>query len=340
MRMALLSCLALPMLLTHCGANNDLVIGILRGADGGAGATPNTGATAGDGGTLTGAAGSSGSGGAAGSAGSGAEGGSAGGAPEPGLAGAGGEGDGGAESCVEGEEPPVGSLVHRYDFSGTGTTLIDLVGGQDGTLQEGAMLDGTGFLTLPGRRPAPPGQPVPPDQYVDLPDGILSRLTDATLVVWATHADGGAGFQRIFDFGDSDTATGEGQGNQGRNYIALLYGSNFANGNDLGAQVAAPGFPSISLGSYFEMVEDVEYQLAVSYGSLQQVSLYAEASRLISSPVQRSLSELHDVNCWLGRSQWQNDHGYRGTYNEFRIYDAVLNSCQLATLKARGPDAP
>lgn len=323
MRVALLSCFVLPFLLTDCGAKDDLVIGevLLTSGAGGSGVTPSAG-SAGD-------MSSAGSGGSSSVAGSGAEGGAAGG--EGGAAGASGSGEGGAGDCVEGDEPPVGSLVHRYDFSGTGTTLTDLVGTAHGTLMDGAMLDGSGILKLAGRTN---GQP---DQYVDLPNGIISSLTDVTLVAWTVY-QGGAGFQRIFDFGDS--TSGEGQGDQGRNYIALIYGSNFANGSDLGAQVAAPGTPTISLGSFFKLDDDVEHQVALTYRSNQDVTLYADAAQQISSPVQRALSELNDVNCWLGRSQWSKDHPYHGNYNEFRIYSVALNACQLATLKARGPNSP
>jgi hypothetical protein len=326
MRVALLPCFALPFLLAHCGAKNDLIIGeVALGGTGGSNVP-----VAGSAGETT--AGTAGSGGVPSTAGSSAESGAAGAdAGAGGAAGAGAGGEGGAPDCVDGDEPPLGSLVHRYDFSGSGTTLTDLVGTAHGTLMDGAMLDGSGILKLAGRTT---GQP---DQYVDLPNGILSSLTETTLVVWTTY-DGGAGFQRIFDFGDS--TSGEGQGDQGRNYIALIYGSNFANGSDLGAQVAAPGSPTLSLGTFFKLNDTVESQVALTYRSNQEVALYADAAEQISSPVQRALSELNDVNCWLGRSQWSKDHPYHGTYNEFRIYDVALNRCQLATLKTRGPDTP
>lgn len=329
---------ALWLLPAGCGANSDLVIGILLGG-GGSGAASGAGSggdppidMGGSGGAAgsAAAAGSSGTAGIAGSAGFGAEGGVPG--TDGGAAGAAGTGDPG---CIDGEEPPIGSLVHRYDFSGTGTTLTDLVGIANGTLQAGALLDGSGLLTL--KHVA--GQP---DGYVDLGQGIVSALTDATFVVWVTYDSGGPGFQRIFDFGDSNNTStdGVGQGDQGRDYIALIQGTNFANGNELGAQVAAPGSPTLSLGSFFELDSVVESQVALTYASGQRVALYADAIQQIASPVLRSLSEVHDVNCWLGRSQWQSNPGYRGTYNEFRIYNAALNSCQLATLKARGPDQP
>jgi len=326
------------LLLLHCGSKQDLVLGeVPRGGAAGENVIPSAGTAAEPGSGGVAAAGTS-------SAGSATEGGrnEGGTSGDGGASGAAAEGGAGGDSsteptCVEGEEPPVGSLVHRYDFSGTGTVLQDLAGTADGAIMEGAKLDGSGVLSLPGRVNDSSGNQAQPDQYVDLPNGIVSQLSDVTFVVWTSWL-GGAGFQRLFDFGDS--TAGEGQGDRGRNYIAVLYGSNFANGDQLGSEIAAPSTPTLSLGSYFKLTKGQEFQVALSYQSKQRVALYAEAQELIASPVQRSLSELNDVNCWLGRSQWLKDHGYRGTYNEFRIYNVALNSCQLATLKARGPDLP
>ena len=256
------------------------------------------------------------------------EGGSGGDRDEGGAASTGGDDTG--VTCPAGEGPPVGSLIHRYDFGGTGTTLLDLVGTADGKLMEGATLDGSGVLTLPGRVDNKA------DQYVDLPNGILSSLSEVTLVAWATW-EGGAGFQRIFDFGDS--SSGEGQGDSGRNYIAMLTTSNFANGNRLGAELAAPGHPTLSLGSYADMDEGTRYQVALVFRSNDHAELFHEAVSLITSPVQTSLSELNDVNNWLGRSQWSKDHGFHGSYDEFRIYNVALSACQLATLRELGPDS-
>ncbi|HEX3777519.1 MAG TPA: LamG domain-containing protein, partial [Polyangiaceae bacterium] len=61
-------------------------------------------------------------------------------------------------------------LIHRYSFNGDGTAAVDSVGGADGELKGGATLDGYGHATLDGV-----------DDYVNLPNGLISNLTDATL---------------------------------------------------------------------------------------------------------------------------------------------------------------
>jgi hypothetical protein len=50
------------------------------------------------------------------------------------------------------------------------------------------------------------------------------------------------------------------------------------------------------------------------------------------------LSQIDDVNNWLGRSQFTPDPGFAGTYDEFRIYSAALTDAQIAASFAKGPD--
>ena len=73
------------------------------------------------------------------------------------------------------------------------------VGTAHGTVVN-TQLSGNGSVTLTGATGS---------QYVGLPSGIVSQLTNATLEVWVTW-NGGGGWQRIFDFGDS-----VGHGNEG-----------------------------------------------------------------------------------------------------------------------------
>ncbi len=120
--------------------------------------------------------------------------------------GAGGE----PNECAPREAPTEVSLIHRYRFDGASTVVIDEVGGQDGELLGGAVLDQSGRLTLDGE-----------DDFVDLPNGLVSELEDATFVVW-TIWDGGAGSKRVFDFGVSRLGEGVEQRDQGDSYVALI----------------------------------------------------------------------------------------------------------------------
>lgn len=326
MRAAAIPILGLPLLLAHCGSRGDLVIGQLQPIVAGQGSvlpSGGSGATAGanSAGTDTG-----GSGGAsAATAGDGGSGAVAG----VGQAGAPDNVGGALGDCLGDEEPPLDSLVHRYSFDGTGTSVVDSVGTASGSLVNGATLDGSGVVTLPGNRD---GQP---DQYIDLPDRLISGLGEVTIMAWTTWA-GGAGYQRVFDFGISDT--GVGQGNSGKSYIAVMPSTGFANGTGLGAEIAAPGYPTLGLPSA-EMMKDRAAVVGFALKSGLSVGLFLDGKLLIESPTTFKLSSVDDRNDFVGESQWSKDHCYHGSFDELRIYNAALTACQQQTIVKRGPDA-
>jgi hypothetical protein len=325
MRAAAIPTLALPLLLAHCGAKGDLVIGSLEPVtSGGTSVIPagGVGAVGNSGGTEATVGGASASGGG----GNTETGGTAAGSSEGGAAdNVGGDGS----NCTGDEQPPSDSLLHRYSFDGTGTAVTDSVGTAHGSLVGGATLDGSGVLTLPGNRD---GQP---DQYANLPNGLVSSLTEVTIVAWTTWA-GGAGYQRVFDFGISDT--GEGQGNSGKSYLAVMPSTGFANGTGLGAEIAAPGLPTLGLGSP-EMMNNRPAVVGFALRSGTSVGLYLDGQLLIEAPTTLKLSDIKDVNDFVGESQWSKDHPYHGSYDELRIYAAALTACQLRGLVDRGPNA-
>jgi len=148
---------------------------------------------------------------------------------------------------------------------------------------------------------------------------------------------GGAGYQRVFDFGISDL--GEVQGNAGKSYIAVMPSTGFANGTGLGAEIAIPGSATLQLPSP-EVMNNRPAMVGFAFKSGVSMELSVDGQSLIQSPTTLKLSDIKDVNNWVGESQWSKDHAYHGTFNELRIYDMALTACQLHTLLVRGPDAP
>jgi hypothetical protein len=65
-----------------------------------------------------------------------------------------------------------------------------------------------------------------------------------------------------------------------------------------------------------------------------------DGKSLIRGSTSLKLSDINDVNNWVGESQWSKDHCYHGTFDELRIYNVALTACQLQTLYERGPTLP
>jgi hypothetical protein len=319
-----------------CGSSSDLIIGRNAVAIGSAGALAAAGGSAG----TTEAAG-----GALVDAGVGA-GTSTGGAIEAGGGALGQAGAplAGAPNCDATDVAPLGSLEHRYSFDGTGIgpglIIKDLIGTDDAFVKEAPpppaptppcpaephpMLDGKGRLVLDGCK-----------GYVDLHNNLLKTLTEVTIVTWQKW-NGGAAFERYFDFGvgvGEDDSTG-----QGSSYLAVAtYGLNQTKLQLLTRQ--GPTASEESIRSFADMNDQLEHQVAAVFVSNSYAELFRDGASLGRVALNWPLSSINDVNEWIGRSQWANDHTFNGSVNEFRIYGRALTPCAIQALYVNGPDVP
>lgn len=214
-------------------------------------------------------------------------------------------------------------LIHRYSFNGEGTLVVDSVGNADGVLIGGATLDGAGHAALDGQ-----------DDYVNLPNGLISSLTDATLIAWLSW-NGGACWQRAFDFGSTD---------MGEDVVGNATSSIFAtplrctgNGPATSFETTTANLGSVDSDTPFPVLQNVPIAVVLDVNG-GELRLYVAGAWLGTGTI-APLSRLSDVNDWLGRSQWIQDDHLRGTYDEFRIYDSALSSAELAAVEKVGPDA-
>jgi hypothetical protein len=219
-------------------------------------------------------------------------------------------------------------LRHRYRFDGTGAIAFDSVSGADGMIVN-AMLDGSSTLPLAGGTT---------NQYVDLPDGIVSALSNATFEVWLSWR-GGSAWQRIFDFGTSNGGAGS-QGS-GVSYIFLTPQSSSSMGAALRGAFSLSGSANeeVVLGSA-ALDTDVLRHVALVVVDQSALRLYVDGVLLQSAAFGGSLADIDDVNNWLGRSQFGNDAEIDATYHEVRIYDAALTDQQIEASFDMGPDPP
>ncbi len=218
------------------------------------------------------------------------------------------------------------ALVHRYMFDGTGATATDSVGTAHGTIIN-TTLTATGSLVLAGGVT---------DQYVDLPNHIVNQLTNATFEVWLTWS-GGGNWQRIFDFGNSDSTTENVQG----------VGSTTLHMTPLADGAHVLRFAFKRADQMVAQETDLEATMPLASGVVVHVAgvvddannmmyLYRDGVAQGSKAFTDSLSLLNDINNWLGRSQYASDPELGGALHEFRIYNAALSAAQIQASFAAG----
>lgn len=221
----------------------------------------------------------------------------------------------------------INALVHRYRFDGSDTTITDSIGNSDGVLQN-TTLTGNGQLDLAGATS---------DQFVDLPNDLVSSLTDATFEVWLSWS-GNASWERIFDFGDNNNATEGNQGTAGKSYLFLtpraaasgkMRVAYSTNGSGSETQVdAASALSTSGMHQVVVVVDDTSNMLR----------LYLDGADAGSAALSGALSSINDINNWLGRSQYSSDAELGGSLYEFRVYNRALSAEQIALSSADGPD--
>ncbi|HEY3391853.1 MAG TPA: LamG-like jellyroll fold domain-containing protein, partial [Lacipirellulaceae bacterium] len=259
--------------------------------------------------------------------------------------------------------PSQAALRHRYSFNegatgnASGRTIVDSVGGANGIVRgNGASADAS-QLILPGGSSA--GQ-----AYVDLPNGIVSALTDATFAGWYT-IDGfiNRAWSRVFDFGSTvgGELTGPGGGGGGLDYIMYtpMRGTNIdtqraeARNNDPlfgpGGSAGTVG-AGITIDPEFNHTLDTQYHVALVFDAdggndpgEATMTLYINGAippGAANNPTETivQLRNLNDVNNWLGRSNFTSDGNFDGMLNEFRIHDVPLSPGQVDSSFEAGPN--
>lgn len=242
---------------------------------------------------------------------------------------------------VDGQVHP----IHRYSFSGFGTTAVDSIGSADGQIV-GAELTGQGSLTLAGGTGAEA-------QYVTLPHGLLRELRDATFEAWVTWAPSSAEsapWQRIFDFGEGATGI-EGEqasGVDAQSYLFLTPLTVPRMASEVPYMRAALQVPhnpqSVTLETVVNtdpMGTGVQTHVGVVIdSSSHRMSLFVQGQIVgeVTLTEDDPLSYVYDINDWLGRSQFAADTGFVGTFNEFRIYSTALTASEIRVSYDSGPD--
>lgn len=152
------------------------------------------------------------------------------------------------------------------------------------------------------------------DDYVQLPAGSASS-TDITIATWVKW-DGGAAWQRIFDFGNNTTS-----------YMFLSPQSG----------AGTMRFAITTTGNEGEQILDTSplpvgewTHLTLTLGGNTGI-LYVNGTPRVAGQILLNPSDVNATLNYLGKSQWP-DPLFRGMLDDFRIYDYALDASQVGSL--------
>ena len=203
-------------------------------------------------------------------------------------------------------------LVVFYPFDETGgTTAADASGNnRTATLMGGATFAGglqNNAVTMNGA-----------NQYVSLPNGIVSGLTSFSICAWV-KLGAAPSWSRIFDFGTGTSA-----------YMFLTPNST---SNTVRFSITTGGFnqeqqlnaPALATGSW----QHVAVTLAASTGTLYINGVRgAQSTTMTVNPMSLGAT----TQDWLGRSEFAGDPYLTGQIDNFRIYDRALSAAEVQAL--------
>ncbi len=245
-------------------------------------------------------------------------------------------------------------VTHRWSFNETGAatsgrTLPDAISAAPATIRgNGATLTGSA-ITLPGTTNGNQA-PAAISAYVDLPNGIISSKTDLTLEIWATiHSS--QTWQRLFDFGRSTVGeiTGEESsapgGTQSTDQFMLavqrdgnLTQQRFSIRSNGGGELAVDESVSMATGTQYHFTAVYQSGVGAFAGTGGRIIWYRNGTQVAFRDVPVRLSQVRDVNNWLGRSQWSGDRNSNISYNEVRLYDWAMTPAEITASRDAGPD--
>jgi hypothetical protein len=232
--------------------------------------------------------------------------------------------------------------VHRYSFSetavanATGLEFKDSVGTAHGkVLGAGAEFTGSRLKLA--------GGPSAEAAYGDLPNGLISKNS--------TNNAGSGGFtfetwfkptaartwSRVFDFGSSTSEDGSGEvigpGGGGTGLDYFMYSSQIGddiNNRRLEIRNEDPAGGGIVTLDVPTRGFNVDTHIAVTWNEATgRIAVYENGAQLGAVTTDDPMSDLNDVNIWLGRSNWAGDQNIQGEYDEVRSYDYVLTPGQI-----------
>ena len=263
------------------------------------------------------------------------------------------------------------ALTNRWSFGNAagaapaGTVVTDSVGGQNAIVRGQGATFAAGAVSLPGNTTGNQ-TPAAISAYVDLANGIVSSKSSLTIEIWATPLSFQA-YQRLIDLGrvvqagdglgaageitgTGTTAPGGTQASDGLTLTLSRGGS--LNEQRFEGKLNGVGAIPDPTGLYrladtnLATTAGTTYHYAITFedgaGSFGaaggRLSWYRDGALAATADVGFRLSQIEDVNNWLGRSLWSGDRCANATYDEVRIYNHALSLAEIQASRALGPN--
>lgn len=247
-------------------------------------------------------------------------------------------------------EPLAAAPIHRYSFNEapySSVTFHDSIGSADGEVRGGGGQFSGSRLILPGGSQDDAA-------YGDLPNGLLSGQSaenggsgQISIEGWV-RVTGAQFWSRIIDFGSTDLGSGiggevfgpGGGGSQGLDHL-FYTAMNGINVNERRLELRnddpfGGGGVNVDL-AVANFNSDLHFVITWDEAS-RQIKAYENGEEVAAMAVSARMSDIHDVNVWLGRSNFGADSNLQGEFDEFRIYAHVLSPSEVLGTFQSGPD--
>jgi hypothetical protein len=229
------------------------------------------------------------------------------------------------EFFVSGERIVPIDLKHHWNFmDGAGTTVKDVEGGLDGTIMGSkyAWLSGGGLNLKGGGNAGDWNDGSGDGSYVDLPNGLISQFGDDSMTIEAVYnsvAD--SAWQRVFSFGGSVGGEDQSPGGGGDECVFLTTPNS---GGNTQFTLRSETVTRDINGSY--TANKLTHVVWEYDSATRMIKMYLDGELVDSDVLEdgRPLSELIDVNNWIGRSQWQWDGMFEGKIYDLRFYSGLM----------------
>jgi hypothetical protein len=237
-------------------------------------------------------------------------------------------------------------LIHRWSFNDStdGVTLPDSVGGEDATLVnntgQATIADGQVTLGNDGSQVSGDANGMTAGDYIDLPNGLISPLTQMTVEVWATWNDDTQGWARVFSFGTNNAGEDVARAGDAGGDVYVMFFTSKRGWDENGALTYQHGgtAPAVAPGGKLPLGQEILIT-AVQDDKSSQVRLYINGVAVGGEAALFAMKMMTDNNNWLGRSEWGGDPMFEGSFDEVRLYDTALSGEQIAADYLAGPDA-